>query len=182
MTGELGDSVLYMKVGTHAREGLAEIIARKRREIEDEGFSLWGYGGNTCHPTTMVQPFAIASPGPIVLAMQPMTSNHFAEPVRAEEFSSDGFDWTQIPNGISVLGSRFALVLESLEEVDVELDLATTRVAVGNSMGRPGDDYVKGRVDKACLRAGFEPAGASRPVRIQLAARMASPFAVFLRN
>src|SRR5688500_1058729 len=112
MTTSLGDSFLYMKVGTHAREDLSEIIARKRREIEDEGFSLWGYGGNTCHPTRTVQPFAVRSPGPIVLAMQPMTSTHFAEPVRAEEFSADGINWRDVPSGINVLGSRYALSIE----------------------------------------------------------------------
>ena len=30
-----GAGLLYMKVGTHAREGLEEIIARKRKEIDD---------------------------------------------------------------------------------------------------------------------------------------------------
>ena len=53
-----GAGVLYMKVGTHAKEGLTEIIARKRREIDEAGFAMWGYGGSTCYPTSMVQPFA----------------------------------------------------------------------------------------------------------------------------
>lgn len=183
MTTDLGDNVLYMKVGTHAREDLADIIERKQREIAEEGFSLWGYGGNTCHPTSMVQPFVFSNPGPIVLAMQPMTSNHFAEPVRAEEFSADGIDWHDVPAGINVLGSRYALSIESLDEVDLQLDLADTRVAVGNSLGRLGSDYVKGRVDKACLKvlpsAGHDPV---KPVSIRLLARLTSPYAVFLRN
>lgn len=55
-----GAGVLYMKVGTHAKEGLAEIIERKRREIDEAGFAMWGYGGSTCYPTSMVQPFARA--------------------------------------------------------------------------------------------------------------------------
>lgn len=53
-----GTAILYMKVGTHANEGLEAIIARKQREIEEAGVAFWGYGGSTCHPTTMVQPFA----------------------------------------------------------------------------------------------------------------------------
>ena len=52
-----GQGLLYMKVGTHAQESLEAIIARKTREIEQAGFALWGYGGSTCHPQTMVQPF-----------------------------------------------------------------------------------------------------------------------------
>ena len=53
-----GDGILFMKVGTHAQESLDDIIARKSKEIADAGFAMWGYGGNTCHPTSMVQPFA----------------------------------------------------------------------------------------------------------------------------
>jgi hypothetical protein len=53
-----GQGFLYMKVGTHAQESLEDIIKRKAKEIRDAGFALGGYGGNTCHPQTMVQPFA----------------------------------------------------------------------------------------------------------------------------
>src|SRR5579864_2384933 len=94
-----GEGLLYMKVGTHAQETLEEIIERKRKEIEDAGFALWGYGGNTCHPVSMVQPFARnyeQKAGVIYLCMQPMTSKHFALPIRASEFSRDGFTWEKI--------------------------------------------------------------------------------------
>src|ERR1700737_1463778 len=113
MIFEPGDQILYMKVGTHAQEELADILARKRREIEREGFAMWGYGGNTCHPRSMVQPFARAVNRPIVLCMQPMASRHAAEPIRAEEYSVDGKHWVQIPSGINVLGSRYALCIRS---------------------------------------------------------------------
>ena len=53
-----------MKVGTHASEELSDIIGRKRAEIEAEGMAFWGYGGGTCHPSTMVRPFAMGSTGP----------------------------------------------------------------------------------------------------------------------
>ena len=77
-----GQGLLYMKVGTHARESLEDIIARKTKEIEDAGLAFWGYGGNTCHPQTMVQPFARKferQGGVIYLCMQPMESKHFAD-------------------------------------------------------------------------------------------------------
>jgi hypothetical protein len=116
-----------------------------------------------------------------------MTSTHLAEPVRAAEFSADGINWRDVPSGINVLGSRYALSIESLEEVDFELDLANTHVAIGNSTGRIGSEYVKGRVDKACLRAGpGSPGGSasapSKAVNIRLLARLTDPYAVFLRN
>ncbi len=77
-----GAGVLFMKVGTHAQESLADIIARKTKEIEETGYAMWGYGGNTCHPRTMVQPFAEAWADrgePIYLCMEEMDSRHFAE-------------------------------------------------------------------------------------------------------
>lgn len=181
MNIRLGDSVLYMKVGTHAKEELSDIIERKRREIDHEGFAMWGYGGNTCHPTSMVQPFARAATGPIKLVMQPMSSKHFAEPIRAEEFSPDGITWKAIPGGINVLGSRYALCISSLEQVDGQLDLGETRVAVGNSKGRNGLEYVKGRVDKACLEVVESTGPLSRLVPIGLVAELVDPYAVLLR-
>ena len=81
-----GTGVLFMKVGTHASESLDDIIARKTLEIEKAGFAMWGYGGNTCHPTTMVRPFAAEfenKGGTLYLCMQPILSKHFAPPVRA---------------------------------------------------------------------------------------------------
>jgi hypothetical protein len=175
---------MFMKVGTHAQEDLAAIIDRKRREIADAGLAMWGYGGNTCHPRTMVQPFAksIASAGaPIMLLMHPMESRHFAEQVRAEEFSVDGIKWERVPEGINVLGSRYALCLKSLDTIDEELPLAATRVAVGNSKGKLGADYVKGHVDKACLDFVGGPDDLD-VVKIELVAEVIDPYAVFLRS
>ena len=95
-----GAGVLFMKVGTHAQESLAEIIARKTREIEAVGHTMWGYGGNTCHPGSMVQPFAksfVERGEPIHLCMEEMKSNHFAEPLCAAEASADGVTWFKFP-------------------------------------------------------------------------------------
>lgn len=178
-----GDRVLFMKVGTHAGEELEDIIERKRAEIDAAGFSLWGYGGNTCHPRTMVQPFARSSTGPIILAMQPMKSNHFADPVRAEEYSADGVHWSVIDPAINVLGSRYALAVDSLEIVKESLDLGATTVAVGNSKGKAGNEYLKGRVDKACLEVlEARPTDTASVRSIGLQANIIDPYAVFLRN
>ncbi len=187
-----GAGILYMKVGTHAQETLDDIIARKTREIEQAGFALWGYGGNTCHPQTMVQPFArsFAERGqPIRLVMQKMDSKHFAHPVRAEEYSIDGIKWEIIPPAINVLGSRYALVINNLRKEEFELRLDRTRVAVGNSVGASGSKYISGKVDKACLEVVSEDAAieetssADSSVRhIGLVAEIADPYAVYVRN
>lgn len=182
-----GRGVLYMKVGTHARESLETIIERKTKEIEKSGYALWGYGGNTCHPQTMVQPFAREyeqKGGKIVLVMETIESNHFAEPIRADEFSVDGLIWQKIPGPINVLGSRYALVIKDLRRVNFDLPLARTAVALGNSMGAPGVRYISGRVDKACLRVLEEDdaTDAEKSIHIGLAADIVEPYAVYVRN
>lgn len=184
------NGLLYMKVGVHAKESLAEIIARKSREIEDEGFAMWGYGGNTCHPRTMVQPFAesyVQRSGAIYLCMQEIDSRHFADQVRANKYSADGINWQTVPSKINVLGSRFALVIEDLHHADLSLPLDKTRVAVGLSQGRPGNKYIRGQVDKACLELLDGIVERSQPeeseeIPINLVAKLKSPYAVFLRN
>jgi hypothetical protein len=178
-----------MKVGTHAKEPLEDIIARKTKEIEQAGYALWGYGGNTCHPQGMVQPFASTfeqRSGKIYLCMHEMDSKHFAEQIRADQFSVNGSNWEDIPPAIKVLGSRYALVIKGLRRQDLELPLARTRVAIGNSQGRLGNQYVSGRVDKACLEvletqaavAGSDEAN----IHINLIAELLSPYAVYVRN
>jgi hypothetical protein len=182
-----GSGILFMKVGTHAKEPLEAIIARKTREIEDAGFALWGYGGSTCHPQTMVQPFARSYErrGDIIyLCMQPMDSKHFAEQIRADEFSIDGINWEKIPDKISVLGSRYALSVKNLRRVEFDLPLAQTKVAVGNSIGAIGSRYISGRVDKACLEV-IEPDSSAQDgprLPIRLVAELVKPFAVYVRT
>jgi hypothetical protein len=184
-----GAGILFMKVGTHAKETLEDIIIRKTKEIEDAGFALWGYGGNTCHPQTMVQPFAKAyeeKGESIFLCMEEMTSNHFAEPLRADQYSEDGITWKPIPAGINVLGSRYALAIQALHRTKLMLPLAQTRVAIGSSQGRSGENYIKGRVDKACFEITKTPsekdAAKSRTLELHLTAKLVSPYAVYLRN
>ena len=181
---ESGDAVLFMKVGTHANEPLSDIVERKQQEIDNAGYAMWGYGGNTCHPRTIVQPFALERHSiaqPIRLVMEPMDSRHFAAPARAAEFSVDGIEWTAISEAIDVLGSRYALCIDNLRGTESELALGETRVAVGNSRGRPGDTYVRGRVDKACLEV-VGDSSSDRIVKIGLVADLVAPYAVFLRN
>ena len=178
-----------MKIGVHAREPLESIINRKLKEIEDEGYAMWGYGGNTCHPSSMVQPFASSSAEKgetIYLCMREMQSRHWAEQVRASKYSVDGEKWKSIPRGINVLGSRYALTIKNLRREKFELPLSRTRVALGNSAGAPGTTYIAGRVDKACLVLGADgkpTAENSEKVEpIGLVADLCTPYAVFLRN
>jgi hypothetical protein len=183
-----GQGLLYMKVGTHAQEPLESIIARKTKEIEQAGFALWGYGGSTCHPQTMVQPFvrSYEQRGQVIyLCMQEMDSKHFAEQIRAAEFSINGINWEPIHPAINVLGSRYALAIRNLRKEAFVLPLAKTRVALGNSAGASGARYIAGRVDKACLETTEDINGASESeprVSIGLVAEIVTPYAVYVRN
>lgn len=183
------NAILFMKIGIHAREPLEEIIRRKLREIDEVGEAYWGYGGSTCHPTSMVQPFAQEQAElnrPIHLVMHKMVSNHWAEPVPADEFSVDGRTWHPVPHAIQVRGSRYALVIEDLQEAEFMLPLSRTRVALGPSAGRSGKDYISGRVDKACLalegNIDLPRPPDEKAISIGLVAKLKPPYAVFLRN
>ena len=186
---EPGAGVLYMKVGTHAKESLEDIVERKSREIREAGYGMWGYGGNTCHPSTMVQPFARefhAKGRRIHLVMEEMDSKHFAEPDCAAEYSVDGVEWKLVPEEIEVRGSRYALTIKNLRPDEIALPLHRTRVPVGPSTGRLGSRYVQGRVDKACLVVDPPGEGLVEEERVErgigLVAELVEPYAVFLRN
>jgi hypothetical protein len=181
--------LIFMKVGLHAQEDIQDIIKRKQREYEETGSIFWGYGGSTCHPLTMVQPFAKqveATGEEVLIIMQKMNSKHAAPAEIAKEYSDDGVNWQPIPKGIEVRGSRYALVLDELREDDFELDLGDLEVGVGPSRGKRGDRYLLNQNDKGCFlftERVIPVAPDERIIKpIKLVARVKSPFAVFVRN
>lgn len=183
-----GAGLLYMKVGMHAGESLDEIVERKLAEIALHGKATWGYGGSSCHPRTMVQPFAARhaeADRPIHLVMEPMLSGHDHPPIRATHWSEDNVKWDEIPEGIDALGSKFALIVGDLGVQEFDLSLDHTKVALGPKAGRRGSLYVKGQCDKACLEFAPDmppPNEKGSPDRkIGLVATLVAPYAVFLR-
>jgi hypothetical protein len=117
--------------------------------------------------------------------MQPMESRHFAEKIRASKLSVDGLNWQDIPDPINCTGSRYALVIKNLREEEFDISLPHTHVALGNSMGRSGDVYIAGRVDKACLVAGEgidQQEDDQKRIHIGLVAEIHDPFAVFVKD
>ncbi len=181
--------LIFMKVGLHAQENIEDIVKRKQREFEEAGSIFWGYGGSTCHPLTMVQPFAKEvekSGNQILIVMQKMNSKHAAPPDIAKQYSDDGVDWQPIPKGIEVRGSRYALVLDELRVEEFDLDLGELQVGVGPSRGRKADKYLVGQADKGCFLYTPRdlPVAQDEQVlkRIGLVARVKTPYAVFLKN
>lgn len=182
----VGDGIFYMKVGTHAGDTIHEIVDRKQADIARHGYTLWGYGGGNCHPLSIVQPFAEElQPGSrFWLMMEETHAQHFAVGRVADQYSTDGINWKAIPEGMEVKGSRYALVITDLAWAELSLPLPQTEVVVGPHSGRRGNAYVKGIVDKACLKfTGVdapELEADNRP--ITLVASIREPFAVFLRE
>ena len=183
---DAGSGIIYMKVGVHARETIEDIVKRKQDEFAKAGKIFWGYGGNTCHPRTIVQPFArqFEKEGkPVHLVMHKMKSRHFAVPELAKEYSEDGVDWYPVPEGIEVRGSRFGMVIGGLTEEEFDVNLQSAIVSVGPSRGRLATDYLKGQVDKGCfeLIKGENEPKEDTLKHIDITAPLIAPYAVFLR-
>ncbi len=179
-------SIVFMKVGTHASESFEDILDRKRKEYERTGRSFWGYGGGTMHPLTKLQPFAkyrIDEGREITLVMEEIRSSHFMSAVAAE-YSEDGVTWKPIPDGIEVRGSRYALVLDEIIPGDLQIDLSDYVVGIGPSEGKVASSYITGRVDKGCLdyRGPSNIALPPRIIRSTSSAKLAKPFGVLLRG
>ena len=179
-------AIIFMKIGYHADEDLAQILARKKREEEECGVIFWGYGGNACHPTNQVLPFvshAIAAQQRPVLAMKVTQSRFSGECRFATEFSVDGVDWNPLPPGAIVKGSRYALICRNIQQVDAQLNLAEYTVAIGPSVGKQLNSYLRYRVDKAC--AWFTGDSSSddglHTADISYVADLVEPYAVFVR-
>jgi hypothetical protein len=180
-----GRGLIFMKIGVHAQEPIEKIIDRKMREYRDAGVIFWGYGGNTCHPRTIVQPFAKEHAhrgNEIVLVMHKMTSKHDVEPTLAKEYSDDGVNWHPVPAGVNVAGSRYALVLDQLQLVEFDINLQDLTVAMGACRGTEASKYIHGRVDKGCFEVKEAQAHPAVEMKhIDLYARLKEPYAVFLR-
>jgi hypothetical protein len=180
------DRFIFMKVGEHAGESFKDILERKQRELEAAGRIFWGYGGSTCHPRTQVQPFAkqiVEQHGQIHMLLQPMNSKADPDLVPATEFSVDGIEWKELPSGVCVTGSRYAMVMGEIQADEFELPLHEYVVGHGRSEGRAASKYIQGRVDKACLtRADAQGAAIeAKSVAIEYKAALIEPYAVFLR-
>jgi hypothetical protein len=185
--------LIFMKVGRHAQETIEDIIKRKQHEYEATGSIFWGYGGPTCHPISMVQPFGkqIEEAGSqLFIVMNKIDSKYATRPEPPHEpakaYSADREDWKPIPKGIEVRGSQFAMVLDELRLDEFEIDLGELEVGIGPSRGRKAHHYMLGQVDKGCFRHVPREVPVAREERvikkIGLVARVKAPYAVFIKN
>lgn len=97
------------------------------------------------------------------------------------QWSHDGAQWRQLPDGVTVTGSEWALVLDRLEHVAETINLAAYEVAVGAQAARPATEYLRHRVGQGMLRALVGPLRAPAVLPVVLRGRLVEPYAVFLR-
>lgn len=182
------DAFIFMKIGSHAGETLDQILERKQREIEQAGRSFWGYGGSSCHPLTQVQPFArtfTQQASGIYLLMEYIHSTADPDIIPATQYSTDGVQWEEIPAGINVTGSRYALVLDEILPGELEVPLDNYSVGIGQSRGKSASEYLSGRIDKACLTRDAEQRQGSTssraPRKASYIAKLIEPYGVLLK-
>jgi hypothetical protein len=172
-------AVVVMKVGSHAQEELRAIVRRKRDELNQTGRTWWGYGGSACNPLKQVQPFSRDNRTSVSVVFLPTRSRPQNRATPAAHWSADGVSWSPVPKGISVTGSKYALVLSDLVEVNDSIDLAHYCVGIGPSEGRLANQYLRFQCDKACVRRARITED-SDIRQVVLYGRLASPWAVLL--
>lgn len=177
-------NIILMKYGVHAGEDIESIIERKQEEIQVCKKMLWGYGGVLCHPLNQVQPFlnenCLRGEKTYLLLTQ-TPSKLFNAPSVATDFSRDKTTWEPIPDGIKVIGSKYAIVCSSIRQCNFCIDLSKYTVPIGNSTGKRLSDYIRGRVDKACGRYTETSSANSSIVSVSLCCEIDYPYSVFLR-
>jgi hypothetical protein len=90
--------------------------------------------------------------------------------------------WNDVPAGVNVKGSRYALTIDSLEPHDEDLDYDALRVGIGRSEGKAARQYIRGRVDKACFIVSADhDVSEDPPLHIDLIATLKPPYAVHVR-
>ncbi len=181
------DAFIFMKVGNHAGENFEDILRRKNEEYKKTGKIFWGYGGTACHPISQVQPFVKLyekENGSVYVLMQEIDSRAVPMIAPAKQYSVDGVNWEPIPEGISVTGSKYALVLDEIKSTDFDIEHEAYEIGAGPSIGKNAVDYMKGHIDKACLVKSTNIAAnqTNKLKRIKLAAKLVPPYAVLLKG
>jgi hypothetical protein len=62
-------------------------------------------------------------------------SNADPDLLPAEEYSADGVHWLPIPKGITVVGSRYAMILGEIKPGELIINPADYEVVIGKSRG-----------------------------------------------
>ena len=172
------DNIIIMKYGVHAGEKVDDIMSRKIKEIKNNGFCFFGYGGSFIHPTNQVQPFC--KDKDVYLLLTRTKSNYTKNTSKSLYYSVDKNEYLEIPNSINVYGSKYALVLDELIKYDKDINLCEYEVGIGNSKGKTLSEYFRYRVDKAC--AVYKGKSSNKKIiHIDYIAKLKYPYSVFVK-
>ena len=197
MDNSVPKAFIFMKVVNYGEDTLEEIMERKQRELNDVGWTYWGYGGNEgtgpLHPKKQVQPFAgqwMKEPGSVQVLMEKIDGKFNIELPTAKKYSADDSvdeeRWNCLPSGIYLPRTKWALVLGEIIEVTppLELDLRDYKVGIGPSCGNNAAKYLSGKTSKGCLvetETPYRGSDAPETVTITYQAFLKFPYAVFLK-
>ncbi len=182
--------VIFLLAGPHPSstgtpEGLPEIVQRKMKEGRRAGSIWWGYGGKLLHPERVHEFVQEAGPGAKISVLMSETKSKFQDGGNtARKYSTDNYRWRRIPAAHNVTGSKFALVLETLEQCDFDIDLAGYSVfrRMHEHERINAANYIR-RADKACLTAGCTVKALQANVRrVTLQGVLKPPYALYLSN
>ena len=177
------NNVMLMKFGTHGNASPHQIILDKTSDLLASGVFFWGYGGSTCHPENQVQPFLnqVAKNGEnVYLVLSPIASVWDGNASQRSLFSRNFEDWIRLPDGVTVSGSKYAVICDEITICEEVIDLSNYEVSVGPHAGRPVSSYLRGRNTKACAsRSKNAPVSANKFLRVQAFCRIVD--AVYLK-
>ena len=155
-------------------------LRSKTREIEKNGWTLWGYGEIAIHPIAMLQPFAgaeLRQDEELWALGREGDGKTNLHTERACRYSTDSLTWHKVPGNIEVRG-RYALVIDRIEARAETMDLGKFLMGTGPSQGREAAGCRMGcLVQKEPGKRNERPV---QPVSTHLRARLVSPHAVLL--
>lgn len=170
--------IIIMKYGVHANESVDSIIRRKCKEIKENGYCFWGYGGVLLNPIKQVQPFCDNED--VYLLLVRTNSDYIDNNAKSELYSIDGKTYNQIPTSINVYGSKYALVFTELKKYNKYINLCDYEVGIGPSKGKKLEDYFKFRVDKACAIYN-KKSNDEKLIYVDYIAKLKYPYSVFIK-
>ena len=184
--------VIISIIGPAAGETVAEILERKKGEIERTGRSFWLYRSYRARPSgiqDLCKESLSKKNSPICIFIKPATENG-AQPTRgrniAKEFSKDGNSWEKIPKGVLVTGlvpNASAMIFDKLDDVERGVFLNLWDYSQFLSPGR-AVRIIRGASTIRCIRKSSrnDPDRMGSNIREVVAiGRLVKPFSVWLR-
>ncbi|MDP9401745.1 MAG: hypothetical protein M3P85_00090 [Actinomycetota bacterium] len=178
---------IWCIAGPHIGETLADIVDRKRSDVERFGWCLWAYGGRgNVHPETEVRKLAREyGSGGVLPLLMPDTGRKYPDngvPFTGYRVQPHG-PLEVLPDGMSPVtggSSSWAFRITSLGwSEDAVIDLARYVAPYSRRGVQPLRDYLKGSHGRASA-ARVSAAGPDVERRVHVVATLEPPYAVFL--